>query len=378
MFVLKEDGSLIPMKPAQFVLEEHFQQLLEDHPELLAGDLIDPDEPRRWLLVAREIGIPGESDGTGWWSADHLFLDQDGIPTIVEVKRQTDTRLRREVVGQMLDYAANAVAYLPVASIRARFEDTCAKKEKDPDHELQDRLGQDIDTEKFWLQVKTNLEAQKIRLLFVADVIPRELRRIVEFLNRQMNPVEVLALELRQFSGENGLRTLMPTLYGQTEEARGVKSSPPSRNWDEETVFNELETRFDNPVVDVARSIANWMKTHADKIIFGHGKVDGSMTAMTLYSGEKLYPLTISTQGKVYINFVNCKRGPFQDSQNRLKWLAKFNEIPGLSLTPDCIDKMPPVAFALLSSGGRINEFLKVMDWFISVLKNVQPELIDQ
>jgi hypothetical protein len=188
MVVLKEDGSLIPMKPAQFVLEEHFQQLLEDHPELLAGDLIDPDEPRRWLLVAREIGIPGESDGTGWWSADHLFLDQDGIPTIVEVKRQTDTRLRREVVGQMLDYAANAVAYLPVASIRARFEDTCAKKEKDPDHELQDRLGQDIDTEKFWLQVKTNLEAQKIRLLFVADVIPREFRRIVEFLNRQMIP----------------------------------------------------------------------------------------------------------------------------------------------------------------------------------------------
>jgi hypothetical protein len=58
MFVLKEDGSLIPLKPTQFVLEEHFQRLLEDHLELLAGDLIDPEEPHRWLLVAREIGIP--------------------------------------------------------------------------------------------------------------------------------------------------------------------------------------------------------------------------------------------------------------------------------------------------------------------------------
>jgi hypothetical protein len=113
MFVLKEDGSLIPLKPAQFVLENDFQSLLEQYPELLAGELIDPEEPRRWILVAREIGIPNEADSTGWWSADHLFLDQDGIPTIVEVKRQTDTRLRREVVGQMLDYAANAVAYLP-------------------------------------------------------------------------------------------------------------------------------------------------------------------------------------------------------------------------------------------------------------------------
>jgi hypothetical protein len=31
--------------------------------------------------------------------------------------------------------------------------------------------------------------------------IPAELRRIVEFLNKQMNPAEVLALELRQFEG---------------------------------------------------------------------------------------------------------------------------------------------------------------------------------
>jgi len=42
-------------------------------------------------------------------------LDQDAIPTIVEVKRSTDTRIRREVVGQMLGYAANAVVYCPGA-----------------------------------------------------------------------------------------------------------------------------------------------------------------------------------------------------------------------------------------------------------------------
>jgi hypothetical protein len=159
MFVLKEDGSLIPLKPAQFVLEDDFQRLLEDYPELLAGELIDPEEPRRWLLVTREIGIPGETDGTGLYSADHLFLDQDGIPTIVEVKRQTDTRLRREVVGQMLDYAANAVAYLPVASIRARFEEACSKKDQSPEDERHDKLGPEVDSEKFWLQVKTNLRS---------------------------------------------------------------------------------------------------------------------------------------------------------------------------------------------------------------------------
>ncbi len=53
--------------------------------------------------------MPSEEGGAGRWAIDHLFLDQDGIPTIVEVKRSTDTRIRREVVGQMLDSAANAV-----------------------------------------------------------------------------------------------------------------------------------------------------------------------------------------------------------------------------------------------------------------------------
>jgi hypothetical protein len=74
-----------------------------------------------------------------------------------------------------------------------------------------------------WQQVKTSLQAGKIRMLFVAERIPPELRRIVEFLNQQMDPAEMLALELRQFVGE-GLRTIVPQVYGQTEEARGRKS----------------------------------------------------------------------------------------------------------------------------------------------------------
>ena len=58
-------------------------------------------------------------------------------------------------------------------------------------------------------------------MLFVADFIPLELRRVVEFLNEQMDPAEVLAVELRQFAGmedEKELRTIVPTVYGQTQK----------------------------------------------------------------------------------------------------------------------------------------------------------------
>jgi hypothetical protein len=96
VFVLNDTNTLVSLEPAHFASEDDFQVLLAKFPELLAGDQIDPSNPRRWLLVRREAAIPSEENGGGRWSLDHLFLDQDGVPTLVEVKRQTDTRIRRE------------------------------------------------------------------------------------------------------------------------------------------------------------------------------------------------------------------------------------------------------------------------------------------
>lgn len=188
IFLLQGGGSLVKMKEAPYDSEDLLQELLARYPDLLAGDQIDGDEPRRWLLVSREMAVPGEEDGAGRWSLDHLFLDQDAIPTLVEVKRSSDTRIRREVVGQMLDYAANAVMYWPVESIRSRFEKTCELQRMEPTSTLTAFLRESGDCEGFWQQVKTNLQAGRIRLVFVADEIPTELRRVVEFLDGQMDP----------------------------------------------------------------------------------------------------------------------------------------------------------------------------------------------
>jgi hypothetical protein len=60
------------------------------------GRDIDPHDPRRFLLVRREAPVAS-------LLLDHLSVDQDAIPTLVETKRGEDTRGRREVVAQMLD-----------------------------------------------------------------------------------------------------------------------------------------------------------------------------------------------------------------------------------------------------------------------------------
>ena len=66
------------------------QQLLADHPSILAGEEDDNGAARRWLLITREASVPDTPDGGGRWSVDHVFLDQGAVPTLVEVKRSTD------------------------------------------------------------------------------------------------------------------------------------------------------------------------------------------------------------------------------------------------------------------------------------------------
>lgn len=76
---------------------------------------------RRWLFIRRETGIPDAAEVSNRWAVDHSFIVQDGIPTLVEVKRSSDSRIRREVVGQLLDYAANAVAYCEAPRVSWRL-----------------------------------------------------------------------------------------------------------------------------------------------------------------------------------------------------------------------------------------------------------------
>ena len=107
IFHITPAGELVQLRQAPYLEEAVLQDFLARHPKLIPGGDIDAAEPRRFLLVGREVAIPGDDAGIGW--IDHLFVDQDATPTFVEVKRATDTRIRREVVAQVLDYVSNAV-----------------------------------------------------------------------------------------------------------------------------------------------------------------------------------------------------------------------------------------------------------------------------
>ncbi|CAB3804367.1 hypothetical protein [Pararobbsia alpina] len=355
VYLLQHDNRLVEFVEAPYDSEALLQELLQQHPGLLAGELVDSATPRRWLLVKREAGIPDGTDTANRWSIDHLYLDQDGIPTLVEVKRSTDTRIRREVVGQMLDYAANSVVYWSVEVIREQYMRT-HEPTGDADLQLAEFL-EDADPEEFWSKVKSNLQAGKIRMLFVADRVPKELRRIVEFLNVQMDPAEVLALEIRQYVGEN-LKTFVPSIIGQTSEAEIRKtSSRPGRDWDETTFFEVLRER-DAAGVTHTRKLLEWAYSHSS-VEWGHGQMTGSFVPMVESTTKPQALFAMYTGGTVelYFRFLSNKP-PFNDPKSLDEAVARVNAALPKPLVDDAARRKPNVRLSELSDA----QFLRLLD----------------
>lgn len=220
IYIRNASGSLEPLAEKRFKSEALLQKLIGEHPELLAGEQMSPDDPLRWILIRREMPIEA-------WAVDHLLIDQHGRPTLVEVKRGSNSQIRREVVGQMLDYAATAASVWSERNLRQFFEDS----QDDPDEAIGELLQDDVapDIEAFWERVVTNLEANRLRLLFVADEVPAELERVVKFLNEQTREnLEVLAVEVKQYPGQFG-DALVSRVIGQIDQGQPIPPSLPER-----------------------------------------------------------------------------------------------------------------------------------------------------
>ena len=249
IFTRSETG-LEPLEEHPFQNEDELQKLIAEHPELLDGEQMQPGDPRRWILITREQGIaetPGEHDR---WAVDHLVIDQEAMPTLVEVKLRSNTEIRRTVVGQLLEYAAHAAQTWSADELRRTFRASTIARDGDPDRELAALLQVDSEREadQFWEQVAENLDARRLRLLFVADEIPAELARVTEFLNAQMLNIEVLAVEIKQFKSA-ARQAFVPHVIGQNSATSKPSTPSPRRKLTREMFLQELGS-------EVARSAA--------------------------------------------------------------------------------------------------------------------------
>lgn len=333
------NGQLTAMKPSAPESEDVMQLLVADYPEIIS------DDDGALLLIKREQPI-GDGEGNGRWSLDHLFVTQEGVPVLVELKRAVDSRLRREVVGQMLDYAANATAHWKAGTIADSFESTTLASGRDPVAVLASFLPDGLDPETFWERVDASFAAGRVKLVFVADTIPRELARIVEFLNEQMK-AEVRAVELSWFEAE-GVKAFAPRIIGQTQRAQASKESsrglPPPVSKDE-WISSNL-TRYGQEAVEGAYRFIEMIHS-----IGGHTEVSrrqGSLIGVFDLSFGAFYPVSIA-YGRVTLNLGYVAHRPVLKPEDKRRAIyERLSEVVG-ALSSEKLTGYPGFPLALMN-----------------------------
>ena len=308
LYQINDNGRAVLCRPVRAMNEaEDLQRLLAENLFLLPGDQIDPESPRRWILVRREMPVPDPGGGGARWSVDLLVADQSGVPTFVECKRFADTRARREVVGQMLEYAANGHYYWDQAEIRRYLEESAdaagqTLQERFAELDSEDLTNVDELVERF----VENLREGQVRLVFFMEKAPQELKSIVDFLNRQTERTEILIVEARQFDAD-GSRFVVPALFGYTEEARRAKrsvtvtSSGARKRWTREMYFDEVASELEPAQVGAIRSVFDLAQDLELEVRWGTGVQRGSMSLVAPARCARSF-LSIYTDGSLTFN----------------------------------------------------------------------------
>lgn len=356
-----------PLESTEYTNENELQKLVADHPQLISGFQIDKDQSCDLMLIKREMGIANGSESSDRWSVDHLFVDRMAIPTLVEIKRSSDSRSRRQVVGQMLDYAANAVKHWPAGRLRREFENYCDTSETDPDEKIKSFARET--PEQFWNNVDANLEAGRIRLIFVLDNMQPELLSIVEFLNEQMPNVHVIAIEIQQFKNGNTV-TLIPRVHGNT--SRAVGSKQPQRATVELDVFlDTFHAKHGEACRDAALRIIERIRENGFEPVAEVTENTMAVNFRTTVGHSELIVVRLRRDGKFVFCISALQRQPELLTQEFLDdFERRFRQIPGHRVSDAGIRGKPRIELPeLIRETGTVEPVLVLLDRFLQHLQ---------
>ena len=202
------------------VSESWLQRRLFECPNLLPVSEIDPSFGPL-IPIGCEIGTPAGP-------MDNLYISPQGTLTLVEAKLWRNPEARRQVVGQILDYAKELG--------RWSYDDLDERCKEVAGQSLWELVttsttALDIDEARFVDAVARNLRAGRFLLLIVGDGIREDMERLADFLQDSPQLRFTLALvELQIFRlDENYL--ILPLIVGRTKEiVRAVVKVSSSEN----------------------------------------------------------------------------------------------------------------------------------------------------
>jgi hypothetical protein len=193
--------------------ESPLRDLIFDHPEILPLDELDPGIGRV-IPVATELKLPGAG------ILDVLLISEHGRLIVVECKLWRNPQARREVVGQVLDYAGE-LARTGYEGLQ-RAISSRLKRPGNLLHQLIADAGGTISESALVDRVERDLSTGRFSLLIVGDGITEGAQRIGAFLSRHAGLAFELALvEIAEYrftdpDSMHERRILFPRLLART------------------------------------------------------------------------------------------------------------------------------------------------------------------
>ncbi|HOO97002.1 MAG TPA: hypothetical protein PKV16_04495 [Caldisericia bacterium] len=354
IYKLTGDSELEELEQCCFVAEAELQVLIAKHPKLIMQD----PKTQKFLLVDRELGIPITYDGANKYSLDHLFIDENGVPVLVEVKRSNNPEVRRSVVGQMLDYAANASIYWTIDSLKDAINKRLMSGNLDYDNVIENHIGDNLTESEFWAQVKSNLRSGNLKLVFASDELPSELITIINFLSENMDTVDVYGVQICRHRDVVLSKIISSSIRTQRAEIN-------KKYWDKISFLEELVERNNSRYREVTTKLLDKMLKIGYKDIYGQGLRSGSCRP-TVAAGDINYnPITLWTYGKIEIQFEYIRKNPaFETEADRMEFVRELNKIGIISLDESVINRRPSFDILELQDQSRFDAFIGAMEWF--------------
>ncbi len=205
-------------------------------------------------------------------------------------------------------------------------------------------------------------------LVIAVNEINEELHQIVRYIAEAGSPsFDFAALELRRFQADQ-TEILVPHVFGPVHAA--TKPTRAVRLWDKASFFEELEDRCGTDAVAPALRLYEWGNTAPNSVLWGKGNVTGSFVPYLMHNGRQHQHFAVYTNGAVELYFSWYRRKPpFDDDSMRLQLLRKLNEVEGVSVPEDALNRRPSIPLPTLAVSASLEKFLSVMDW---MLKQIQ------
>ncbi|MBC8273704.1 MAG: hypothetical protein H8E40_01870 [Chloroflexi bacterium] len=353
--LLIDGGKATPLNETKFTEESKLQDYLEEYPSLIPlADIVEGAADL--LCIGREVGA-----GSG--SIDLLCIDNDSLLTIVETKLRRNREARREVVGQIIEYASY-VSQWTADDVYRIANEYFAKSEKAPqsykgktlDEVIREIVGDEFSDEAFRARIGQNLRDGRIRLVITVDELIEPLRATVTFLNSHSN-FDILLLQVTDFEESETKKVLVPLLFGYATKSTD-KGSRETKHWDEDSFLADTKERCEPKIADNIIKLYEFTQDNADKISWGKGATYGSFTFRKIRQGMLVSIFAITSAGSGWVCFGEFM-GKAVKEEAIQTFRAKLNEIPGINIPEEAtkLGKFPSFTVEALTKADNLKNF---------------------